>query len=76
MVLVNGFHGINSAEAVLFWHDLKSTWDISDFDFFYFFIFFQETISSNDLNKREHFICYFSRLYFEVQLKSSDKLFS
>lgn len=72
MALVNGFHGINSAEAVLFWHDLKSTWDISDFDYF----FFQETISSNDLNKREHYICYFSRLYFEVQLKSSDKLFS
>jgi len=34
MLLVNGFHGINSAEAILFWHDLKFTWDIPDLDLF------------------------------------------
>jgi len=46
MLLVNGFHGINSAEAIWFWHELKFTWDISDFDFLFFF---QETIGSDDL---------------------------
>lgn len=74
MLFVNGFHGISSAEAVLFWRDLKFIWDILDFDFTFFSP--QENISSNDLNKREHFICSSSRLYFEVQLKSGDKLFT
>lgn len=46
------------------------------FRLWFYFFFPQENISSNDLNKREHFICYSSRLYFEVQLKSGDKLFT
>lgn len=52
MLLVNGFHGINSAEAILFWHGLKYTWDVSDIDFFFCWVFFcQETISPNDLTR-------------------------
>jgi len=44
----------------------------------WFFVFFpgNHWLWWLDLNNRERFICYFSRLRFEVQLKSGDKLFS